>query len=120
MKFGSKIVVALCLALFLAGCATDMGRDYDQGKVGQFVVGQTTLAQVIATLGQPQEQETESDGSTRLHYQYVSSQSSVGSYIPGVSLFDHGSSVKGKDSYLYFDRQGKYLRAENNQTNTGA
>lgn len=119
MKNSLKLI-ALAAVLLVAGCATDMGRDYDQGKVSQFVVGQTTVAQVIATLGQPQEQETESDGSTRLHYQFVSGQASLGSYIPGVSLFDHGSTVKGKDSYLYFDRQGKYLRAENNQTNTGA
>lgn len=120
MKNGLKWIMAMAAMLLVAGCATDLGRDYDQGKVTQFVPGQTTVDQVVATLGQPQERETESDGTLRLHYQYVSGKASVGSYIPGVDLFDHGSTVKGKDSYIYFDKQGKYLRAENNQTNTGA
>lgn len=111
----SFTLIALVILLALAGCATTVGRDYDQAKVGQFVPGQTTMSQVVAALGQPQEQETESGGGTRLHYQYISSQSSVGSYIPGVSMFDHGVSTKGKDTFLYFDAQGKYVRAENNQ-----
>lgn len=110
-------LIALVILLALGGCATTVGRDYDQTKVGQFVPGQTTMSQVVAALGQPQEQETESGGGTRLHYQYISSQSSVGSYIPGVSMFDHGVSTKGKDTFLYFDAQGKYVRAENNQAN---
>lgn len=117
MKFGWKIVVALCVMVVLAGCATDMGRDYDQGKVSQFVVGQTTLDQVIAALGEPQERETESNGEVRLHYQHIVSKASIGSYIPGVSLVDHGSSTQDKDSYIYFDKQEKFLRAENNQSN---
>ena len=113
----SFTLIALMILLALAGCATTVGRDYDQTKVGQFVPGQTTMSQVVVALGQPQEQETESGGGTRLHYQYISSQSSVGSYIPGVNMFDHGVSTKGKDTFIYFDAQGKYVRAENNQAN---
>lgn len=116
MKNSLKLITALVAVLLIAGCATTIGRDYDQTKVTQFVPGKTTMSQVVAALGQPQEQETESDGGTRLHYQYVSSQSSVGSYLPGVSLIDHGVSTKGKDTFLYFDAHGKYLRAENNQS----
>ena len=112
----SLALIALVIVLALSGCATTVGRDYDQTKVGQFVPGQTTMSQVVAALGQPQEEETESDGGTRLHYQYISSQSSVGSYIPGVSMFDHGVSTKDKDTFLYFDAHGKYMRAENNQS----
>jgi outer membrane protein assembly factor BamE (lipoprotein component of BamABCDE complex) len=110
-------LILLVVLLALVGCATTVGRDYDQSKVSQFVPGQTTMSQVVAVLGEPQEQETESDGGTRLHYQYVSAQSSVGSYIPGVSMFDHGVSTKGKDTFLFFDAHGKYVRAENNQSN---
>ncbi|MFC3651948.1 hypothetical protein ACFONN_10375 [Dyella humi] len=115
-RISLKLMV-LVIPVVLAGCATTVGRDYDQTKVGQFVPGQTTMSQVVAALGQPQEQETESDGGTRLHYQYISSQSSVGSYIPGVSLIDHSVSTKGKDTFLFFDAHGKYVRAENNQSN---
>lgn len=113
----SFTLITLVILLALAGCATTVGRDYDQSKVSGFVPGQTTMSQVVAVLGQPQEEETESGGATRLHYQYISSQSSVGSYIPGVSMFDHGVSTKGKDTFFYFDAQGKYVRAENNQAN---
>lgn len=117
MKALKFVAVALFLVA-LSGCATTMGHDYDQSKVASFVPHQTTVDQVIAALGQPQERETESDGTTRLHYQLVVSKSSIGSYIPGVSLIDHSSSTAGsKDSFLYFDRTGKYLRAENNQSN---
>lgn len=115
-----KLATVLLIAFSLAGCATTIGRDYDATKVTKFVPGQTTLDQVIVTLGQPMERETESNGEVRLHYQYISSQSSVGSYIPGVSMFDHGVATKGKDTFLYFDKSGRYLRAENNETNTGA
>jgi outer membrane protein assembly factor BamE (lipoprotein component of BamABCDE complex) len=113
----SFTLIALVILLALGGCATTVGRDYDQSKVSGFVPGQTTMSQVVSVLGQPQEKETESDGGTRLHYQYISSQSSVGSYLPGVSMFDHGVSTKGKDTFLYFNAQGKYVRAENNQSN---
>ena len=118
MNNSLKLAAVFAAMLLLASCATTIGRDYDPSKVSQFVPGQTTLSQVIAALGPPQEQEAESDGSTRLHYQYVSAQSSVGSYIPGVSLFDHSNKVKGKDTFLYFDRHGRYVRSETNQSNT--
>jgi hypothetical protein len=111
------LIGALAALVLLAGCATTVGKDFDQSKINTFVPHQTTIDQVIAALGQPQERETESDGSTRLHYQLVTSQSSVGSYIPGVSLVDHKVSTTGKDSFLYFDQSGRYLRAENNQAN---
>jgi hypothetical protein len=117
MNAAWKIIAALCLALLVTGCATTLGKDFDQGKVSSFTPHQTTIDQAISVLGQAQERETESDGGVRLHYQYVSSKSSVGSYIPGVSLVDHGVSTTGKDSFLYFDRSGKFLRAENNLSN---
>jgi hypothetical protein len=116
MKGLLKSVAALCVMSLLAACATTIGKDYDQSKVGQFVPGQTTIQQVISTLGEPQERETESDGQVRLHYQHIVSKSSIGSYIPGVSLVDHGTSTQDKDSYIYFDRQGKFLRSENTQS----
>ena len=69
MKLGWKLVLA-SFVLLLAGCTT-IGRPYDASKIGQFVVGQTTVDQAIAALGEPQERETESDGTVRLHYQYI-------------------------------------------------
>lgn len=71
------------------------------------------MAQVIAALGQPQERETESDGSTRLHYQYIVSKNSVGDYVPFAPV---KADTSGKDTFLYFDAQGRFLRAESNQS----
>jgi outer membrane protein assembly factor BamE (lipoprotein component of BamABCDE complex) len=112
MKFGWMAAFGLAVALVLTGCATTIGRDYDQNKVAQFVAHQTTLDQVIAALGQPQERETESDGSIRLHYQFIVSKGSVSDYVP---FAPKSANTDSKDSYLYFDKSGRYLRAENNQ-----
>lgn len=112
MKNLLQTVLTIVAVLGLVACATTVGRDYDQGKVAQFVPHQTTLDQVIATLGQPQERETESDGSVRLHYQYIVAKGSVSDYVP---FAPKSANTDGKDSYLYFDKSGRYLRAENNQ-----
>lgn len=114
MKNSLQLAVAIVFVLLIAGCATTIGKDYDQGRVAQFVPRQTTLDQVIAALGQPQERETESDGTTRLHYQYIVSKNSVGDYVPFAPV---KANTSDKDTYLYFDRNGKYLRAENTQSN---
>jgi outer membrane protein assembly factor BamE (lipoprotein component of BamABCDE complex) len=114
MKTLLQTVLTMVALLTLTACATTIGRDYDQGKVSQFVPGQTTMAQVIAALGQPQERETESDGSVRFHYQYIVSKNSVGDYVPFAPV---KADTAGKDTFLYFDAQGRFLRAENDQSN---
>jgi hypothetical protein len=114
MKNSLQLAIAIVFMLLIVGCATTIGKDYDQNKVSQFVSGQTTMAQVIAALGQPQERETESDGTTRLHYQFIVSKSSVTDYVPFAPV---KANTSDKNTYLYFDRNGKYLRAENTQSN---
>lgn len=113
MKNSLQVAVATVVMLLMAGCATTVGKDYDQGKVSQFVPHQTTLDQVVAALGQPQERETESNGEVRLHYQYIVSKSSVSDYVPFAPV---KANTDGKDTFLYFDKAGRYLRAENNQS----
>lgn len=114
MKNSLQLAIAIMIMLAVTGCATTIGKDYDQGKVGQFVPHQTTMDQVIAALGQPQERETESDGTTRLHYQYIVAKGSVSDYVP---FAPKSANTGSKDSYLYFDKSGRYLRAENTQSN---
>ncbi|MBA2079166.1 hypothetical protein [Rhodanobacter sp. PCA2] len=114
MKTILQTILAMVAVLGVAGCATTIGKDYDQGRVAQFVPHQTTLDQVLTALGQPQERETESDGNTRLHYQYIVSKGSVSDYVPFAPV---KANTSDKDTYLYFDRNGKYLRAENTQSN---
>lgn len=112
MKLGWKLVLALLVALSLTGCMT-VGHPYDASKIGQFVVGQTTVDQVVAALGEPQERETESDGAVRLHYQYIPDDAR--NYIP---FNPAGVHVKNQDTYIYFDRAGRYVRSETNQSST--
>lgn len=114
MKHSLKLAAVMAVMMLLAGCATTIGKDFNQSAVQGFVPHQTTIDQVIAALGQPQERETESDGTTRLHYQVIVSKSSVGDYVPFAPV---KANTSDKDSYLYFDRSGKYLRAENTQSN---
>lgn len=114
MKHSLKLAAVLAVMMLLVGCATTIGKDFNQSAVQEFVPHQTTMDQVIAALGQPQERETESDGTTRLHYQVIVSKSSVGDYVPFAPV---KANTSDKDSYLYFDRNGKYLRAENTQSN---
>lgn len=109
-----KFAYGLTVTLALTGCATTIGRDYDQTTVTHFLPGQTTLDQVIAKLGQPVERETENNGEVRLHYQYIVSKSSVSDYLP---IAPKSANVGSKDSYIYFDKSGRYLRSENNQSN---
>jgi len=113
--------VLLVILLALTGCATQqIGHDFDATKITQFKPNQTTMDEVIATLGQPMERETESDGSVRLHYQWVKGKGDVSDYIPVVSLFKTGTSTDGKDAFLYFDRAGRYVRAETNEMHTSS
>lgn len=112
MKTAWKFVLALFVVLPLAACMT-VGHPYDASKVGQFVVGQTTVDQAIAALGQPQERETESDGAVRLHYQYIPDDAR--NYIP---FNPAGVHVQNQDTYIYFDRSGHYVRSETNQSST--
>jgi hypothetical protein len=112
MKLGLKLVLALLVVMLVAGCTT-IGHPYDASKIGQFVVGQTTVDQAVATLGEPQERETESDGAVRLHYQYIPTDAR--NLIPFTPTGVH---VKDQDTYLYFDRSGHYVRSETNQSST--
>lgn len=116
MKTARKVVLTLSVMTMglLAGCATTIGKDFNQSTVQGFIPHQTTMDQAIAALGQPQERETESDGSTRLHYQFVVSKTSVGDFVPFAPT---SANVSGKDTFLYFDKSGRYLRSESNQSN---
>jgi hypothetical protein len=120
MKMGLRFAVATFVMLVMSGCATTIGKPYDANKMSSFVVGQTTVDQVVAALGEPMERETESDGSVRLHYEYSEGKATAATYVPVVNLFSHGASVKGVSTFIYFDRSGHYVRYESTSTNTEA
>lgn len=108
--------VLLVILLILAGCATQqIGHDFDESKLATFKPHQTTIDEVVSTLGQPMERETESDGSIRLHYQWVKSGSGVSAYVPVVSMFHTSVHTEGKDAFLWFGPDQKFIRAEQNE-----
>lgn len=112
-----KVAVVALLMLLMSACATQqIGKDFDDTQLSTFKPHETTMAQVIATLGQPMEKEV-SDQGTRLHYQWIRSGVSAESLIPFVHTTDK---TDAKDAYLFFDRQGKYLRAESNEMHSNS
>lgn len=117
MKTAMKVMVLALLAFLMSACATQqIGRDFDETQLGTFKPHETTMAQVIAALGQPVEKEA-SDQGVRLHYQWIKSGVSPASLIPFVHTTDQ---TDAKDAFLYFDKEGKYLRAETNETHDHA
>lgn len=116
MRLAVKVGFAVVTAFAIAGCATQqIGHDFDETKLSSFKPHQTTLDEVVASLGQPMERETESDGSVRLHYQWIKSGSGVSSYVPVVSMFHTSVHTDAKDAFLYFGPDGRYIRAEQNE-----
>ncbi|WP_199098014.1 hypothetical protein [Dyella sp. ASV21] len=112
-----KVAVVALMVLLLSACATQqIGRDFDETQLSTFKPHETTMAQVITALGQPVEREA-SDQGTRLHYQWIKSGVSAASLIPFVHTTDQ---TDAKDAFLYFDKEGKYLRAETNETHDHA
>jgi hypothetical protein len=115
-RVSMKWSVVLAGVALISACATQqIGRDFDETKLSSFKPHQTTLDEVVAQLGQPMERETESDGSVRLHYQWIKSGSGVSSYVPVVSMFHTSVHTDAKDAFLYFGPDGRYIRAEQNE-----
>ena len=112
---GGKWALLVSLVV-VAGCATQqIGHEFDETKLSSFKPHQTTLDEVVATLGQPTERETEIDGSVRLHYQWIKGGGGVSSYVPVVSLFHTSVHTDAKDAFLYFGPDHRYIRAEQNE-----
>jgi hypothetical protein len=108
-------LVLVGILLALTGCATTIGRNFDESKLATFKPNQTTMDEVIAQLGQPNERETESDGQVRLHYQWIKSSSGVSDYVPVVSMFHTSVNTDAKDVFLWFGPDHKYIRSEQNE-----
>jgi hypothetical protein len=107
--------VLMVILLALSGCATTIGRNFDESKLATFKPNQTTIEDVIAQLGPPTERETESDGQVRLHYQWIKSSSGVSDYVPVVSMFHTSVNTEAKDVFLWFGPDHKYIRSEQNE-----
>ncbi|TAL63682.1 MAG: hypothetical protein EPN79_16135 [Burkholderiaceae bacterium] len=105
-----KILPASALALLLAGCVTT-GTKIDPTVVNHFKPGVTTVADAEAALGQPNQVEQLSDGSTVLTYNFAHAASSGSSYIPIVGAFTGHTDVQSQDTSLTFNAAGKFVKS---------
>jgi hypothetical protein len=100
MTFAMKLAGIVLATLLLTCCALRMGEPYDASKVDQFIPGKTTVEEVIAAMGEPQEHRNDVDGTIELLYFYF------------IASGDEAEKQKSQGTTIHFDGYGKYLRAE--------
>jgi hypothetical protein len=96
-----KNTIAIALMILVTGCATVRhGTDFDPTLAKNFVVGQTTMDQAKAALGEPQQVMRNPEGRTKMVWRY--SEGKAGPFI--------GVKGAGKMLGVVFDEQGRFLR----------
>ena len=90
----------------LTACATS-GRKVDSSQLQTFTVGQTTIADAEAKLGQPTQQMSTSDGFTTLIYGYTHAEAKPENFIPFAGAFVGGVNSENQAVTLIFGADGK-------------
>lgn len=111
--------IACIICLFLQGCVS-VGTKTDQNVVNTFKPGVTTLAEVKAKLGDPNQTTQNADGSTLIQYIYATGHANGASYIPVVGLFAGKSIVDNVTRNLTFDKAGRFVSATTSYGHTEA
>ena len=96
-----KLVIA-CVFLVLAGCSS-IGTKVTPDQLSRFVVGQTTMDQVVAILGKPNGRNINSDGTKIITYTYSAYQTSATDFIPVVNLFTRTHNYSTSVATFIFD-----------------
>jgi outer membrane protein assembly factor BamE (lipoprotein component of BamABCDE complex) len=116
------IGAALALSGALAGCASG-GTEVKPDQLAKFKTGETTEADVIAALGEPNSTSTLADGSKIDTYTHTAASVKATSFIPVVGMLMGGSSTNVHSVTFSFDAKGilKSIssNAMNNEANTG-
>jgi outer membrane protein assembly factor BamE (lipoprotein component of BamABCDE complex) len=71
MKGTLRAFIAVSLAIALAGCATRLGRSFDENYAQQIKAGETTKAEVLGKLGRPVLRKGTKDEETWTYAYYV-------------------------------------------------
>jgi hypothetical protein len=96
-----KNTIIVVLMVLVAGCATvHHGADFDPALAQNFVVGQTTMDQAKAALGEPQQIMRNPEGRTKMVWRY--SEGKAGPFT--------GVKAEGKMLGVVFDEKGRFLR----------
>lgn len=92
----SRRLLSVCLAAALAaGCASS-GSNYDEARVREIRVGETTEADMIDMFGEPTGRRFDSSGSSDLTWSYHESKTNGKSFIPYAGMFLGGSDNRHK------------------------
>lgn len=93
----------------LSGCVS-VGTKVDVAQLDRFQSGVTTLAEVEAKLGPPNQTYRNSDGTTMIVYAYVHGSPSASSFIPYIGPFVGKTTATNSSVILNFDTDGKLTK----------
>ncbi len=86
----------------LSACTYTSGTNVSADQAKQFVVGQSTIADVESKLGQPSNSLTNSDGTKTLDYQYNYTHQDATNYIPIYGLLQsHVEQTQNKATFVF-------------------
>jgi len=100
-----RIPMILATVAALAGCMSS-GTKVTATEASQFKVGTTTEQQVIAALGQPEQSETQTDGTKVETYTHTAAHATAASYVPIVGLFAGGAKGATQSVTFTFNPHG--------------
>lgn len=105
--------------LVLMGCVAS-GTQVKEQQLSQFKAGETTYAQVVATLGPPNSNTLLPDGTRMIAYTYVQAAARPESFIPIVGPLVGGADARSNMVMLHFDSDGKLLTYSSTATQVGS
>jgi outer membrane protein assembly factor BamE (lipoprotein component of BamABCDE complex) len=111
-----KLMLLFC-TLSIFGC-TSFGTKVTEQQAAQFAPGKTTRDQVIANLGQPNQNMRNADGSSTLVYSHLSMSMNAATFIPIVGALAGGASTSQEMVTFRFDKAGYLI--DHSSTNGGS
>jgi hypothetical protein len=109
----------LLLSSLLAACSA-IGTKVEEGQLVQFVRGQTTYYEVVATLGKPNQTMRRGDGTRQVIYSYAQTQLKAENFFLVVAAFEQGQTAETTQAVLEFDARDVLLGYTWTQSQTKA
>lgn len=112
VKLGAiAVIVATCTSACIPKYSTNIGRNFDQMKTREFIVGTTTIDEAVRQVGPPAQTIRNKEGRTALIWRYSGSTTELDQSRAGATI--------RKETMAVFDEQGKFLRIQNEVLQTG-
>jgi len=103
-----RLIVVILFSLALTGCAT-IGRIPTTEQQASFIVGKSTMADVMAALGKPMTSIARQGGGTTLQYALVDTSVTPQTLIPFVGYFIGGADSRVDNVMFMFDAGGMLI-----------